>query len=331
MAESTIIERPLFLTIDADKHQLLANVATMYYKLNLTQAEIAEQLGVSRPSVSRLLREARDLGVVQITIHMPAEQVETLADRIRSRFDLEEVHVITAGERGYPQVVEALGVTAAQILQDKLRDHMVLGISWNTGVYQVVRALQQARRLDVTVVQLTGSASNVNPLLDGPDLARWLADTLGGRYLYLPAPMMVASPEVREALLKDPVIEQRLALARRADLALVGIGSVMPPLCSLFQTGYVTEDELRAITALGGVGDILSTFFDAEGLPLDITMNDRIIGLRPHELRDIGCVIGVAGGVEKADAIAAALRGGYVDCLVTDDKAAAAILERTGG
>ncbi|MFW5748214.1 MAG: sugar-binding transcriptional regulator [Chloroflexota bacterium] len=317
----------IVLDIDTDKHQLLADVATLYYRNNLTQAEIAEKLGVSRPSVSRLLREARDLGVVQITINAPVRRSRSLGERLKAASPVSEVHVITAGSRGYSQVVEALGVVAAQVLQRKLQDHMVLGISWNTGVYQVVRALQHARRMDVTVVQLTGSANNVNPLLDGPDLARWLADTLGGRYMYLPAPMVVPSAEVREALMQDRTIKHRLSMARGADLALLGIGSVIPPLCSMLQTGYITEEDLNEISALGGVGDILGTFYDQDGQPLDIPLRNRVVGLQLHELHDIGCVIGVAGGGEKAKAIAGALRGGYIDCLVTDDKAAQAIID----
>lgn len=324
--DTTVNPAKAFLQLDRAKHQLLADVATLYYKRNLTQAEIADELGVSRASISRLLREARDTGVVEITINEPLQHADTYSDDLRRLFQLDEVYVLNAGSRGYTQTVEALGAVAARILRKRLQDNTVLGISWNTGVYQVVRALQEARSMDVTVVQLTGSAGSANPLLDGPDLARWLADTLGGRYLYLPAPLVVPSSEVQQALVADRLIAERLALARKADIALVGIGTVAPPINSLLQTGYITEDELSAITAQGAVGDILNHFYDINGRILDLPLHKRLIGLSPDDLAHIDTVVGVAAGEIKAQAIIGALRGGYITCLVTDDRAAQAIL-----
>lgn len=324
--ETSATSARAFLQLEREKHQLLADVATLYYKENQTQAEIADALGVSRASISRLLREARDVGVVEISINEPIQQADTFGDALCQAFHLDEAHVLSAGARGYTQTVEALGAVAARLLRRKLEDNNTLGISWNTGVYQVVRALQEARSMDVTVVQLTGTAGSANPLLDGPDLARWLADTLGGRYLYLPAPLVVPSADVQQALLADRLISQRLELAKNADVALVGIGTVVPPLNSLLQTGYITEDELADITAQGAVGDILNHFYDVNGNILDLTLHNRVIGVRPADLRSMKTVVGVAAGEVKAQAIIGALRGGYITCLVTDDRAAQAIM-----
>jgi deoxyribonucleoside regulator len=310
-----------------DKHRFLADVATLYYDENLTQSEIAERLGISRSSISRLLKEARDLGVVQIAINRPADNSAQLSNALKTALDVAEVYVVPAGMRGYSQVVEALGVVAANILQQKLRDNSILGISWSTGVYQAVRALQNASAMNVTVAQLTGSVVNANPLLDSPDLERWLAQTLGARYVYLPAPLMVSDEHIRDALLADKMIAERLKIARQADVALVGIGAAFPPLSSLLQMGYITEDDLREATRLGGVGDILSTFFDLEGQPIDLALHKRIIGVSLDDLKNIRHVIGVAASREKAKAIIGALRGRYINCLVTDDQAATAILK----
>lgn len=313
--------------LDEDKHRFLADMAVLYYEENLTQAEIAERMGISRTSISRLLREARDLGVVQIFIKRPPDRTDMLATALKNTFRIAEVYVVPAGNRGYSQMVEALGSVAADVLQHKLTDNAVLGIAWSTGVYQVIRALQNTRSVGVTVTQLTGTISNVNPLLDGPDLARWLAQRLEGRYLYMPAPLIVQDEHVRDVLLTDKTIAERLEIARSADIALVGIGTVFPPLCSLLQSGYITEDELKEFAARGAVGDILATFYDSEGSPLDLPLHRRLIGVALEELHNIRYVIGVAGGREKAEAIMGALRGRYLHCLVTDDQAAAGILE----
>ncbi len=331
MAESRQSDQESLLGIDTRRHQLLARVASMYYETELNQTEIAEELGISRSSVSRLLSEARDYGVVNITIRWPTSTSRDLAAELSQFFPEAEIHVIRGGGHGYSQIVEMLGRLAARLLEQKLKDDMILGISWNTGVYQVVRAFRAARRLGVKVIQLTGSAGVVNPLLDGPDLARWLAQMLGGQYLYLPAPLVVDSTATRDALLSDRTISERLELAAQADIALVGIGTVFPPLSSLSQIGYLNDEDLAQIAAMGGVGDILTTFYDIEGNILPLEFHERIIGLSLEKLRDISGVIGVAAGAEKAPAIIGALTAGYVNCLVTDDNAALRVLALMNG
>lgn len=312
--------------LEHERHQLLAEVASLYYNTELTQSEIANELRISRSSVSRLLAEAREQGVVQITIKWPDGGTDDLENRLKRIFNIDKIHIMRTGARGYSQTIEALGGVAARELEDHLEENMIIGLAWNTGVYQVVRAFRAARRLGGTVVQLTGTAGASNPLLDGPDLARWLAQILGGQYLYLPAPLIVDSQSTRDALLVDRTIAERLELARRANVALVGIGTVFPPLCSLLQVGHLTQQELAEISDMGAVGDILTTFYDIDGNILPLPLHQRTIGLRLELLREIECVIGVAAGREKAPAIVGALRGGYLSCLVIDDQAAQAVL-----
>ncbi|NDJ51850.1 MAG: sugar-binding transcriptional regulator [Chloroflexi bacterium] len=319
---------PGFEGVDADRLRLLAEVASLYYESNYTQSDIAELLGISRTSVSRLLSEARDVGIVHITVRRPNPHNINLSAQIKRYFpSIEEVLVVPAGSRGYPQVVEALGSAAARLLERKLYENIILGISWNTGVYQVVRAIRAAQQVKATVVQLTGSAGHANPIMDGPDLTRWLAQLLGGRYIYLAAPLVVESQAVRDALLTERSIADALALARQINIALVGIGTVFPPLSSLLQTGHISEGELREIIQRGGVGDILTTFYDINGDVLPIDLHHRTIGLSLDTLKDIDCVIGVGASKEKAPAILGALSGGYLNYLVTDDQAASAVID----
>jgi len=313
--------------LSEDKHALLARVASLYYEKNLTQAEIARQLKISRPQISRLLAEGRQTGVVKIVIHHPPEKYASLKHELQDRFKLIEVLVLASGNLGYAQLVERLGTIAARYLEDRLQDGMILGISWNTGVYQVVNALQAARQKKVTVVQLTGAVGSINPLLDGPDLTRWLAQNLGGQYKYLPAPLLVESAATRQALLQDRSIREPLALMDKLDLALVGIGSLSPALSGLLSAGYISETELREIIRQGGVGDICSYHYDLHGNILPLELHQRLIGIPLESLKQTPCVIGVGGGIDKAASILGALRLGVIDCLVTDEIAARAVLK----
>lgn len=310
-----------------DKLALLAKVASLYYEKNLTQAEIAQRLNISRPQVSRLLAEGRQEGVVEIIIHHPTAKSSSLEQELRDRFTLKEIKILVTGAIGYSQLVERLGVLAARHMEERLEDGMILGISWNTGVYQVVNALRAAQQKKVTVVQLTGAVGSINPLIDGPDLTRWLAQTLGGQYKYLPAPLLVESPATREALLQDRSIRESMALLDQMDMALIGIGSLSPALSSLLLAGYITEAELREIIRQGGVGDICSYHFDLRGRILPLELHQRLIGVSLETLKKTPYVIGVGGGIDKASAVLGALRLGVLDCLITDEIAARAVLK----
>lgn len=310
-----------------EKLALLAKVASLYYEKNLTQAEIAKRLNISRPQVSRLLAESRQEGVVEIIIHHPTTKSTSLEQNLLDRFALKEVKLLASGQLGYAQLIERLGVLAARHMEERLEDGMILGISWNSGVYQVVNALRAARRKKVTVVQLTGAVGSINPLIDGPDLTRWLAQTLGGQYKYLPAPLLVESQATREALLQERSIRETLALLDQMDMALIGIGSLSPALSSLLLAGYITEAELREIIRQGGVGDICSYHYDLRGNVLPLELHQRLIGVSLEMLRKTPYVIGVGGGIDKASAVLGALRLGVLDCLITDEIAARAVIK----
>jgi len=243
------------------------------------------------------------------------------------RFGLKEVQLLTSGHLEPKQLTERLGAIAARHLEGYLQDDLILGVSWSRGVYQVGKSLQVARQKKVTVVQLTGTVGTINPLLDGPDLTRSIAQTLGGRYKYLPAPLLVESPDTRVAIMQDRSIREHMALFDEMSIALVGIGHLRPDYAGLLVTGYITEAELREIIRQGGVGDVCSYHYDLRGNILPLELHQRLIGVSLESLRRIPYVIGVGGGIDKATAILGALRLGIIDCLVTDEIAARAVLK----
>jgi DNA-binding transcriptional regulator LsrR (DeoR family) len=315
------------IQVEGDRWELLSRVAHLYYKKNRTQAEIAQQLHISRPQVSRLLAEGRDAGVVEITIHYPRDTVSALKQELLDLFKLKSVNILSAGNLGYSHLQEQLGVLAAAQIERELRPGLILGLSWNTGVYQVVKALQAARQVDVTVIQLTGAVGTITPLIDGPDLTRWLAQSLGARYQYLHAPLLADNPESREILLQQRSVQEPMALLNQMDLALVGIGSLLPALSSLLQAHYIAEAELREIVRQGGVGEICAYHYNLHGAILPLDLHQRIIGVDLKTLTETPCVVGVGGSIHKAAAILGALRLGVLDCLITDEIAARAVLK----
>ena len=203
-----------------ERIDLLAQVASLYYEDGLTQAEIARQVDASRSTISRLLQEAREAGIVEITIHYPWKTDPKLEKRLEERFQLRKALVLAARGRVYSEVLRGLGVLAARYIDRALTQDSTLGISWGTAVHSTAQALRPKRRLPITVVQMIGAVGIGDPLIDGPDLARLMADIYRGEYRYLHAPLVVENGQVRQGLLQEPRIQETLSLARKVDIAL---------------------------------------------------------------------------------------------------------------
>jgi deoxyribonucleoside regulator len=314
-----------------DRNSFLSEVASLYYTQGVTQQEIAERFNCSRSAVSRFLSEARGLGIVEIIIHNPWATLAELEEPLRERFALKNARVLVGKDKSYEDVLQGLGVLGAEELEALLKPDSIIGISWGSALQRLVAAVHPRRMPAVEVVQMIGATGFGQGIgTDGPALAHRLADRLAGTYRHLHAPLVVESPQVLRALLADRNIKETLARAQRADIALVGIGSTTAGLYSILREGYITKQEAASARSQGAVGDICGQHFDRAGQVLDIDINSRTIGIALDKLKRIPAVMGIAGGVGKAEAILAALRGGYVNHLITDESAARWILSHAG-
>lgn len=306
--------------------ELLAQVASLYYKDNLTQDKIARRIHTSRSTVSRLLRQAREAGVVEIIVHYPWKTVPELERDLITHFHLDHARVLAGRGLPYAEVLRRLGELAADYVESILAEDTILGISWGTAVYSTIQALRPDSKMPITVVQMLGAAGTDDPQIDGPDLVRQLSGVFGGEPRYLHAPLIVEEAQLREMLQHEPRIRETLSLAQQVDIALVGIGALVPELSNLLRGGYLSREELDGLQEQGAVGDICARHYDCQGQVLDIELNRRIVGIELEALHGIEQVIGVAGGEAKAETILGALRGGHVNVLVTDDVAARKVL-----
>jgi DNA-binding transcriptional regulator LsrR (DeoR family) len=311
---------------DDTRTVFLARVASLYYDQKKSQEEISKELGVSRSAISRFLTEAHERGIVEIIVHYPWRTSSSLEQELISTFNLKAVRVLKTEDKSYEEVLQGLGTLAAQFLDNVLHDGMIIGISWGTALYQMIRAMQPRNLPGVEIVQLIGATGSENVPTDGPILARLLADRLGGFPRYLHAPLIVENEAVRTTLLQTRNIQETLARAEQADVALVGIGCPNSELYSLKRAGYVDEAETQHIRAAGVVGDICGHHYSLAGEWLDIDINHRAVGISLDTLSMIDMVIGVAGGSRKGAAILGAIRGGHINVLITDERAAQKIL-----
>jgi DNA-binding transcriptional regulator LsrR (DeoR family) len=309
--------------VSEDRLQLLADIAEWYYIGGLSQEEIAKRVDLSRPSISRLLLDAREQGIVEIRVNRPIPNDHGLERELKERFSLEEARVVQRRGADDQEALDLVGRLAAIVMDRHLQNGTVLGISWGTGVHAVIEALRPRRLPNVKVVQLIGGVGAPYRSIDGPEQVRRVGDAYGAQHYYLNAPMVVDSPEVAAALREDHSIKEVLELIQQTNLGLVGIGSINPEVSTQYHSGYITYDDLRRLSREGVVGAICASFFDIEGHYIPAPwFEDCVIGVDWEGLTRIGRMIAVAGGKRKAPAILGAMRTGLISTLITDDAAA---------
>lgn len=314
------------MAVAGDRKKLLYKIAKSYYEDGLTQGQIGKRFGLSRIKVSRLLQEARAEKLVQITVISPEDSNADLERELESTYGLDEAVIISPSSDEKPVVTTELGPAAVDCLLRCLQGNEVLSVSWGSTLLSTVDALPITHYPELTVVQMMGGLGRPEAEVHGNDIARRMAQAFGARPRLLSAPGIVASKMVRDALMIDPQISDTLALSAKADVAMVGVGVPVPD-SVVMQAGAIVAEEVEQLKAMGAVGDIALRFFDADGQPIKHQINDRIIGLDSDQIKRIPRVIGVAGGTEKFEAIRAALRGKFINVLVTDDWVAARLLE----
>ena len=308
--------------------ELLARVASLYYDKKKTQQEIADEIGLTRSAISRVLSEAENRGIVEHIVHYPWRTSSELEVALTALFKLKQVHVLIRQNKNHEEMLQGLGVLAAEYFTSVLPELKTVGITWGTGLYQMVLAFRPQSRPDMEVVQLIGGTGTERGSLIGPLLAPNLANCLGCTCRFLHAPLLMQNEVAKQMLLQDRMIRDTLDRAATCEVALVGIGSILPELNNAFKLGYLTRDELEQIRVDGIVGDVAGLHYNIEGqILMDHWLNQRIVAISAASLAKIPEVIAVAGGASKGESIFAALRGGHVHTLITDDQAARRVLE----
>jgi DNA-binding transcriptional regulator LsrR (DeoR family) len=304
---------------------LLSKVSALYYVQNQTQQEIAERLGVSRPTVSRLLQDAQDHGIVQITVAPQRGVYLELEGQLEERFRLDTAQIVSV-ERDGSDLLRQLGTAAAAYLARTVKPDLSIGLAWGTTLQAMVQAVRPMPTDGVRVVQTLGGIGPPDAEAYASALVRRLARALSASAILLPAPGVVATRAVRDALREDPHVEAALQQLDSLDMVFVGIGSLASN--TVLNDGKSLPPGAYAeLVAAGAVGDIALRFFDANGAAAVSTLEDRVLGVSVEQLRRTPRVVGVAGGTLKIEAILAALRADLLDVLITDVETAQALLK----
>lgn len=305
----------------------LVEVARLYYRDNLSQAQIADRLNTSRSNVSRMLTAAQERGVVEIRIHEQFPRDYVLEEELMSRFGLTAAIVASRSNDFSARPVDRVGDLAWTWLRDHMIDGTTVAMSWGEALQSLVMAATPQMMSSTEIVQLLGGVSARASLVTGQELVRELATRLGANYRYLHAPAAFRSGDARQALMNEPSIVEALDSARNAEMALVGIGNVTSgSSAAILQVVTATADERTAFEAAGPVGDIAGRYFDERGQAIRGAIDDRILALTLEEITAIPTVVALAAGAEKVPALQGALAGNLIDVLICEAALAEGVL-----
>lgn len=313
--------------LDYENARTISHILTLYYEENRSQGEIATLLGLSTTKVNRLLKQARNQGMVEIHLHPPFQHLFDLERQVESVTGVRQAIVTPRLVGSEEATLQAVGRVAAQYLLEHLRDGDTIAMGGGTALSALVQALRTESSFDVSVTPAIGGVQG-RYSTDVNNLAAELAVKLGGKSYQLHAPALTDTPQEQEAILNLRQVKEVLDRARRAQVAVVGVGRLDPLTSSYFQFNPLSSQGAAAILQQeGGVGEILARIFNAEGETCAREYAQRVVGIDLDELRAIPLVIGVAALEEKALPVAAALKGGYLKTIVTDEGAARALLK----
>ncbi|RVD31602.1 sugar-binding transcriptional regulator [Mesorhizobium sp. M4B.F.Ca.ET.017.02.2.1] len=314
---------------DFETIRQIHTVLVLHFVDGMKQNDIAAALNLSASKVNRLIAQGRKLGMLRIAVESPFQALVNIEKQLIEIARLAGA-IVTPTVAGSPEsTLQQVGRAAANQLLETLRDGDVIAITGGKAISALAENLQPERVFDVTVVPLTGGVQGKH-YTDVNHLATRLAERLGGSSMLLHAPLFAESREQRDLLLEMASVREIFDLARKAAIALVGIGSIQTPGSSYYDLRPGLDPDREKLVASGAVGEFLAHLIRDDGTLADYPPNDRLVALAPSELGRCRTVMGVASGAEKVGPIRAALRGNYLKSLVVDEETANAVLNNAG-
>lgn len=308
----------------SDDRRLWVRAARLYYESDLTQEQIGEQLGLSRVKVNRVLRAARDAGIVEIHVRGLGEPTEEIEDALVARLRLRDA-VVVPDAPATDALTGELARAAAAWLASRLRPRMRVGLGLGRTISRLPETFRVDWPVDCSFTEIEGAAPAEPAGFASYDVTSRMGAIAGARTEFIFAPTFVSDRALRDRLVREPSIARALERARRSDIILQSVGTVSGS-ALLHIHGVIGVEDLEQLRISGAVGDALGHYFDADGRHVPFRTDDIHIGLTLDDLRRVPTSVLVAGGTEKLDAIRGALRGGYFNVLITDEGIADALV-----
>ncbi len=298
------------------EESLMVKAAWYYYFENMTQQAIADRLSISRMRVIKLLEAARQNGIIQFRLRSDGVGMAEQSRALMEKYHLKDVFLIPSAEEE-ATTNESIARAGAMYIADRLGDNACINVGYGDTLSRTLNHLATMVETPVTCISLTGGVS--------PYLPNTRSNVFNARLYLMPAPLLASSPEMASAMRGESSVSEIFDMAELSSFTLVGIGSIHDS-ATVVKSGVLSRNDLFYLRMHNAVGDILCHFFDRDGQLLQTPIEDKLISTPLSRLKALRNVVGLAAGAQKADAIRAALRGGYLDVLVTDEATASLLL-----
>ena len=312
--------------MDSKKINQILRISKLYYELDMGQVEIAKREGISKSTVSRLLKSGKEMGLIEVRIKEPVLAFGDLETQLMARFPLKGTAILP-DLVGNPQVLlHDICDALAKDLPRFLDDHSILGVAWGTTLEMLSTVLTPIKRQDISVIQLSGGYSRAVHESSALEILKKFTASVDGTGYVIPAPAMVDAPFIAEAIKQDSEVKRILKMAEHCQTAVFSVGNLARP-SVIYEMGLLTDAQYRDMESRGCIGDVCSHFINAQGDIFDHTLDDRVVGASLDTIRAIPNKLLLASGVVKARVICAALRGSLVDSLYIDAPTAMEVLK----
>ena len=303
------------------ENSLIVKVAWKYYMDGMTQNEIADSLNLSRMKVIKYLDIAKAKNIIQFKVNLDNFVDIDLQNQLKEKYSLKDICIIPESEEGS---LNSLTKAAAQYIEDRITSDTMINVGYGQAVSQTLGHLNISTKYKVTFVSLSGGVKFYMPtsIVSSPD---YYTNPNFNHYI-MPAPLITSTASLADQLMNEKPIQKILEMIPYSTLTIIGIGAVEEQ-ATLVREGYMNPTDIEIFKSMGAVGDLLSQFYDINGKVLDFPMHKQLVSTDIQMLKSLNHVVAVAGGLQKKEAIIGALRGGYIDVLITDESVAHSLLE----
>jgi DNA-binding transcriptional regulator LsrR (DeoR family) len=305
-----------------NRGDLAIRVAWLYHDRGLTQQDVADRLGISRSTVSRILADAERDGIIRVIITQPLPESARLAEALIERYGLGGAVVGPALEDESPALAAARA-TARRLETLAAAGSVTIAAGWGRTIALSASETRPIPTSKVTLVDAFGHTTT-DDTTAAVEVTNTLSRKFDAKVMHVPSPGFAETGEVAQSFLSSAPVVRAFGRAKRADVVLVSIGVVgMESL--LVKEGFVSTEGMQAVMDAGAVGEVFGWYYDTEGAPVP-SAELHPIALTLDDLREARRVIGVAGGVEKTASVRGAIAAGVLDEVIVDETLALSLL-----
>lgn len=291
---------------------LMIKIAWYYYMEDLTQQAIADQLGISRMRVIKLLDKARQVGIIQFRISSSFDKRHELETGLMEKYHLKDCYVVPSNPDP-AKINDTIAKAASIYISNHVTDNCYINFGYGDTSSRTIEYLAKSLETSASFVSLTGGVSYYLPNSE--------SNIFNAKLYLIPSPIIMSSKEMAEAIKQESSIRDVTSMIQLASMTIVGIGA-MDDNATIVKSSILSHNDFLLLSMKGAVGDVICHFIDKDGNLIDTDIDSRLVSVPLDTLNQLENVIGVAAGKHKVAAIASALKGGYLDILITDESTA---------